>query len=95
MGSTFTQAKEKSASAVHSVSGGASEVRARAARMAHRAADQTTTALDRAQHQAAATAHTVQATATGTTVRTRTLIGIGAAAAVAVLAWLGLRGRVD
>jgi hypothetical protein len=126
MGSTFTQAKEKTTTAAHTVSDGAAVVRDRVGRMARRAADQTSTVLDRAQHQAGATAHTVKGTAAGATARTRgtvgtltaragrtlsdhsgsnaggdmsgrskTLIGLGAAAVVAVLAWVGLRGRVD
>jgi Flp pilus assembly protein TadB len=121
MGSTFTQAKEKTTTAAHTVSDGAAVVRDRAARLARRAVDQTSTALDRAQHQAEATTHTLKGTASEATARTRgaigtltaragrsapsaggdmsgrtkTLIGLGAAAAVAVLAWLGLRGRVD
>jgi hypothetical protein len=95
MGSTFTQAKEKTTTAAHTVSDGAAMVRDRAARLARRAADQTSTVLDRAQHHAETTAHTVKGTTPGTSARTKTLIGVGAAAVVAVLAWVGLRGRVD
>ncbi|RAG86476.1 hypothetical protein DN069_06615 [Streptacidiphilus pinicola] len=96
MGSTFTQAKEKTTTAAHSVSDGAAVVRHQAARMARRAADETATLIGRAQHRAADTAKSVKgATATGTTTRTKTLIGLGAAAVVAALTWLGLRGRVD
>ncbi|WP_042424101.1 hypothetical protein [Streptacidiphilus anmyonensis] len=100
MGSTFTQAKEKTATAAHTVTDGAAAVREHAARLARRAADQTGTArgtvgtltarAGRAMPDRAALSagHDVSG-------RTKALIGLGAAVALAGLAWLGLRGRVD
>jgi hypothetical protein len=62
---------EKTTTAAHTVSEGAAAVRDRVGRLARRAADQTSTALDHAQHQAATTAHTVKGTAAGASARTR------------------------
>lgn len=75
MGTTFTQAKDRTASAAHTVAEGAAAVRERVGRLTRHASGGTGTALARAQQEAAATVHTVKDTAAEAGVRTRDAVG--------------------